>query len=171
MRTAGGFAKDPLTLSLSPRGESTPVPRSADATTSLFPSGRRRGRGGDFANKQPDLVSYGLQRALREARCLGPKPTEGVHEPGNLRDCGDEGVDVAILHHEGRRDFQDHEIVSADLVQHAMVAEQAHDQDLAENRRVDRGRASNATRSFSVRGALNSMAFKSPSPRTSPNIS
>ena len=58
-----------------------------------------------------------------------------------------------------------------DLVQHAMAVEQAHDQHLAENRGMVAASVSKATRSFSERGALNSMAFSNPSPRTSPNIS
>ena len=44
-----------------------------------------------------------------------------------------EFVDLRFADHQRRRDFQDHEIVSANLGKDSVVAEQSHDQDLAEH--------------------------------------
>ena len=94
---------------------------------------------GDFAKQ---AAGFGLIRtSARWARPVASvqNPLKVSMSPAICAIAETKALMWAILHHEGRRDLQDHEIVSADLVQHAMVAEQAHDQDLAENRRVDRG--------------------------------
>src|SRR5580700_3861789 len=76
--------------------------------------------------------SYGFDDALRDTERFGPEAAAGpVHQLHNLFERGHKPIDLRVVDHERRRNFQHHEIVAANLAQNSMVSKQSHDHNLS----------------------------------------
>src|SRR5271157_37789 len=78
-----------------------------------------------------------IHDAPRQAQRLRPECVRGVHCRDHCSNTGDEPIHLPIFNHQRRRHFEDHETVSANLSENALIAEQAHHQDLAEHSGMD----------------------------------
>src|SRR5258708_1116617 len=65
--------------------------------------------------------------ATGEPQGFSPKRRGAVHQLHHRGDCVDERVDLLVTYYQGRRHFQNHEAVAADLGENTVVAIHPHD--------------------------------------------
>ena len=94
-----------------------------------------------------------IDHAADQAERLTPEGVGIVHEIHHVAHGFDKLLHLDFGDHQGRRHFQHHEVVAADLGENALIAKQPHHQDLAEERRGGCGGSFRRRRAGEAAGA------------------
>src|SRR5438105_14471371 len=78
-----------------------------------------------------------MDDTAREPQSFRPESARTMHQLDHIFDGVDESVQMAVFDHQRRCDFENHEVVSADLRKDAVIPEHAHHQHLSEHARVN----------------------------------